>query len=178
MWKRLTAVAAAAALVAVAAGPALADKKDNSIRFAYDQVIENVDPYFNNVRLGVIIGANVWDTLIYRDPETNEYKGQLATSWKWIDDKTLEFELRQGVKFHNGEDFDADDVVYTLNFASDPANKSTRRPTSTGSTRSRSSTSTRSASTPSSCSRPRSSIWPARSSSIPTSTTPRPAPRA
>ena len=128
MLKRLTAVAAAAAtLVAVAAGPAVADKKDNTIRFAYDQVIENVDPYFNNVRLGVILGANVWDNLIYRDPETNTYKPQLATSWKWIDDKTLELELRKGVKFHNGEDFDADDVVYTLNFASDPANKSTQQ---------------------------------------------------
>ncbi len=112
---------------AVAAGPALAGKKDDTIRFAYDQVIENVDPYFNNVRLGVILGANVWDTLVYRDPETNAYKPQLATAWKWIDDKTLEFELRKGVKFHNGEDFDADDVVFTLSFASDPANKSTQQ---------------------------------------------------
>jgi peptide/nickel transport system substrate-binding protein len=125
MSKRL--LAAAVAFAALAAGPALADKRDNTVRFAYDQVIENVDPYFNNVRLGVILGANVWDTLLYRDPETNEYKGQLATSWKWIDDKTLELELRKGVKFHNGEDFDADDVAFTLNFASDPANKSTQQ---------------------------------------------------
>src|SRR5262245_5665398 len=125
MSKRL--LAAAAALAALAAGPALADKRDNTVRFAYDQVIENVDPYFNNVRLGVILGANVWDTLLYRDPETNEYKGQLATSWKWLDDKRLELELRKGVKFHNGEDFDADDVAFTLNYASDPANKSTQQ---------------------------------------------------
>jgi peptide/nickel transport system substrate-binding protein len=33
--------------------------------------------------------------------------------------------LRQGVKFHNGEEFDADSVVYTLNFVADPANKVT-----------------------------------------------------
>jgi peptide/nickel transport system substrate-binding protein len=128
MSKRLIApMAAAAVSVAMTAGPALAGKKDNTIRFAYDQVIENVDPYFNNVRLGVILGANVWDTLIYRDPVTNTYKGQLATSWKWVGDKTLELELRKGVAFHNGEAFDADDVVYTLNFASDPANKSTQQ---------------------------------------------------
>jgi peptide/nickel transport system substrate-binding protein len=116
---------AAALAAACVSTPALASKKDNTIRFAYDQVPENVDPYFNNVRIGVIIGQHVWDTLIYRDPKTNQYKGQLATSWKWVDDKTLEFELRHGVKFHNGEEFDADDVVYTLNFVSDPANKST-----------------------------------------------------
>ena len=115
----------AALLASAAALPAQAAKQDNSIRFAYDQVLENIDPYFNNVRLGVIMSHAVWDTLIYRDPKTNEYKPGLATSWKWVDDRTLELKLRQGVKFHNGEAFDADDVVYTLNFASDPANKAT-----------------------------------------------------
>jgi len=120
----LAAVALVAGLL-VGSGPALAGKKDDTVRFAYDQAPESVDPYFNNVRIGVIIGANVWDTLIYRDPVTNEYKGNLAKSWKQIDDKTIEFELREGVKFHNGEDFDADSVVFTLNFVADPANKVT-----------------------------------------------------
>ncbi|WP_230530618.1 ABC transporter substrate-binding protein [Microvirga roseola] len=115
---------ASTALVSVAfTGTALAGKADNTIRFAYDQAPESVDPYFNNVRIGVIIGQHVWDTLVYRDPNTNEYKGQLATAWKQVDDRTIEFDLRQGVKFHNGEEFDADDVVYTLNFISKPENK-------------------------------------------------------
>ncbi len=105
------------------AAPALADKKDDTIRFAYNQAPESVDPYFNNVRIGVIVGALAWDTLIYRDPQTNEYRGQLAKSWTWVDDKTLDVELRQGVTFHNGEEFDADDVVYTMNYVSNPANK-------------------------------------------------------
>lgn len=108
-----------------AGNPAFADKKSDTLRMAYDQAPESVDPYFNNVRIGVIIAANVWDTLLYRDPMTNEYKGQLAKSWKQIDDRTLELELRQGIKFHNGEPFDADSVVYTLNFVADPANKAT-----------------------------------------------------
>ncbi len=117
----------AAALLGLCTGvqPAVAGKRDNTLKFAADQIPENVDAYFNNVRIGVIIAHHVWDHLIYRDPDTNEYKGELATGWRWIDDKTLEFDLRQGVKFHNGEAFDADDVVYTLNFVSDPANKST-----------------------------------------------------
>lgn len=104
---------------------ALASKKDDTLRFAYDQAPESVDPYFNNVRIGVIIGANVWDTLIYRDPVSNEYKGLLAKSWKQVNDRTLEFDLREGIKFHNGEEFDADSVVYTLNFVGDAANKVT-----------------------------------------------------
>lgn len=108
-----------------ASGSALATKKDDTLRMAYDQAPESVDPFFNNVRIGVIIAANVWDTLLYRDPLTNEYKGQLAKSWKQVDDKTIDFELREGIKFHNGEEFDADSVVYTLNFVADPKNKAT-----------------------------------------------------
>jgi peptide/nickel transport system substrate-binding protein len=34
----------------------------------------------------------------------------LATSWRWLDDRTLEVTLRQGVTFHNGEPFDAEIV--------------------------------------------------------------------
>lgn len=117
---RFATLALAAAL---SLGPAVAQKAQNALRFGYDQVPENIDPFFNNVRIGVIVGQHVWDTLIYRDPVTNEYKGQLATEWKWTDDKTLDFTLRQGIKFHNGEEFDADDVVYTLNFVAKPENK-------------------------------------------------------
>ena len=116
-------LAAGLAASVLLTAPSFAGKRDNSIRFAYDQAPESVDPFMNNVRVGVIIAHQVWDNLIYRDPKTNEYKGQLATAWKWIDDKTLELELRKGVKFHNGEEFDADDVVYTLNFVIKPDSK-------------------------------------------------------
>jgi ABC-type transport system substrate-binding protein len=34
----------------------------------------------------------------------------LATGWRWLDDRTLEFKLRQGVKFQNGEAFDTEHV--------------------------------------------------------------------
>ncbi len=119
----IASIISSAILSCVVSTNAMADKATNTVRFAYDQAPENVDPYFNNVRIGVIIGQHVWDTLVYRDPNTNEYKGQLATAWRQIDDRTLEFDLRQGVKFHNGEEFDADDVVYTLNFIANPDNK-------------------------------------------------------
>jgi len=105
--------------------PVEAGKRDNSVKLAADQGPESLDAYFNNVRIGVILAHHIWDTLVYRDPKTNEYKPSLATAWRWINDTTLEFDLRKGVKFHNGEDFDADDVVYTLNFVSKPENKST-----------------------------------------------------
>jgi peptide/nickel transport system substrate-binding protein len=113
----------AALVVALLSTAALASKKDNTVRFAHDTAPENLDAYFNDVRSGVIVAHHVWSNLIFRDPKTNEYKGELAKSWKWVDDKTLELELREGVKFHNGAPFVADDVVYTLNFVSKPENK-------------------------------------------------------
>ena len=118
-------LAALALALPLAASPALADKAANTIRFAYDQAPESIDPFFNNVRIGVIIGQHVWDTLVYRDPTTGEYKGQLASAWRQVDDTTIEFDLRRGVRFHDGQEFTADDVVYTLNFVAKPENKVT-----------------------------------------------------
>ena len=124
MLERL-ALALVTAFVATAlcAGSAEAGKKDDTLNIAWDQPIDNADAYFNTNREGILFARLVWDQLIERDPVTFEYKPELATAWHWLDDVTLEFELRQGVKFHDGQPFDADDVVYTLNFVSDPANK-------------------------------------------------------
>jgi peptide/nickel transport system substrate-binding protein len=125
MNRYLVGAVCAAAMTAIAAAPAAAGKRDNTLKIAADQVPESIDSYFNNIRIGVIITHHVWDHLVYRDPKTNEYKGALSTGWRWIDDKTLEFDLRHGVKFHNGEAFDADDVVHTINFVTKPENKLT-----------------------------------------------------
>ncbi|MEX1663157.1 ABC transporter substrate-binding protein [Thioclava sp. 15-R06ZXC-3] len=122
---KVTLLKASALVLAVsvaATGAALADKANDTLKVAYTKELENVDSYFNSSREGVVLQRAIWDGLIYRDPITNEYKGNLATSWKWVDDKTLELKLREGVKFHDGSDFDADDVVATVNFVADEAN--------------------------------------------------------
>src|SRR5690349_8386753 len=107
----------------LAATPAFASKKNDTLNIAWDQPLDIADAYFNTSREGILAARMIWDQLIERDPDTFEYKPGLATAWRWVDDKTLEFDLRQGVKFHNGQPFTADDVVYTLNFVVDPANK-------------------------------------------------------
>jgi peptide/nickel transport system substrate-binding protein len=117
---KTTAVTLASVLLAT--GAALADQADDTLRVAFTKELENVDSYFNSSREGVVLQRAVWDGLIYRDPETNEYKGNLATDWEWIDDKTLELNLREGVTFHNGDAFDADDVVATINFVANEEN--------------------------------------------------------
>jgi len=65
----------------------------------------------------------VYDTLLYRDPKTKKFSGLLAKAWKWNTKRdVIDFTLREQVHFHNGELFDADDVVYTINQVIDPAN--------------------------------------------------------
>ncbi|MCA1298750.1 ABC transporter substrate-binding protein [Stappia indica] len=120
--KSLSLKCGVAALALMVAGAAHAGKSDDTLNVAFTKELENVDSYFNSSREGVVLQRAVWDGLVYRDPVTNEYKGNLATSWEWIDDLTLEFKLREGVKFHNGEEFDADDVVYTVNYVADEKN--------------------------------------------------------
>jgi len=52
---------------------------------------------------------NVFEHLVEPDV-SGQLAPRLATGWRWLDDRTLEFTLRQGVKFHNGEVFDAEIV--------------------------------------------------------------------
>jgi ABC-type transport system substrate-binding protein len=55
------------------------------------------------------IAWNIFDHLVEIDKE-GKLVPRLATAWQWLDDRTLEVKLRQGVTFHNGEVFDADIV--------------------------------------------------------------------
>ncbi len=103
--------------------PAVAGKKDDTLNIAFSKELESLDRYFNTAREGIVVSRHAYDNLLYRDPVTYEYKGLLAKSVKWASDTELDITLRQGVKFHNGETMTAEDVVYTLNFAADPANK-------------------------------------------------------
>ena len=118
-------IAAAAALCAalVAPIPAAAQKSADTLRLAFRDSVPNIDPYYNSQRTGLILSHTYQDMLVYRDPANFEIKPLLATEWKLVDALTIDFTLRQGVKFHDGSSFSADDVVYTINTVSNPDSK-------------------------------------------------------
>ncbi|MCP6756082.1 ABC transporter substrate-binding protein, partial [Klebsiella pneumoniae] len=60
--------------------------------------------------------SNVYEPLVRRGADLS-LEPALATEWKQVDDLTWEFTLRQGVKFSNGNAFNADDVVFSFNRA-------------------------------------------------------------
>jgi peptide/nickel transport system substrate-binding protein len=64
--------------------------------------------------------ANVYDTLVRMSgDDPNKYEPELAESWEIINDTTWRFKLRKGVKFHNGEEFNAESVKVTMDAIKD-----------------------------------------------------------
>jgi peptide/nickel transport system substrate-binding protein len=118
---KTTWLAAAVAAATAFASPAMAQKSADTLRVAWRDQITDIDPYYNSLRTGLVVAHHAWDTLIYRDPEGFVMKPALATSWKWVDDTTLEFELRPNATFHNGDPVTSADVVYTIGIATDPS---------------------------------------------------------
>lgn len=121
---RAAAAAATAILLSFAAPvPASAGKADDTLNIAWAGELPTLDRYFNVLREGELVARMVFDSLLTVDPQTFDYKPLLASSYRFVDNRTIEFELRRGVRFHDGEPFDADDVVYTLNLMADPATR-------------------------------------------------------
>ena len=73
---------------------------------------EGLDPAYETTVSARSIFTNMYDTLVWRDP-SGKILPSLAESWKWLDDTTLQLNLRKGVKFHNGDPFTADDLIFT-----------------------------------------------------------------
>jgi peptide/nickel transport system substrate-binding protein len=57
---------------------------------------------------------NVQEALLNRDPVTNELVGELATAWEQTNETTWRFTLRQGVTFHNGDPFNAEENEFEI----------------------------------------------------------------
>jgi peptide/nickel transport system substrate-binding protein len=99
--------------------PARAQSKQKVLNWGFNAEAETLDPYSTTKRTAHVLSRHIIEHLLYRDPTTAEVRPALAKSWKWIDDLTLEFALRDDVKFHDGQSFTADDVVYTVSYIKD-----------------------------------------------------------
>jgi peptide/nickel transport system substrate-binding protein len=108
----------AAALMA--AWPVAAQKSKDTLRVAFQSPIKTVDLYHDPKPESSLAGRTVYDGLVYYDEKTSKFKPLLAKSWKKTGPSSFEFELRDDVKWHDGEKFDADDVVYTVNWLTNP----------------------------------------------------------
>ncbi|HUH77025.1 MAG TPA: ABC transporter substrate-binding protein, partial [Devosia sp.] len=89
-----------------------------SITIAVQKITNNgtLDIWYEQSNVGErVFFPNLWEGLINRDWMGNQGPVPgLATEWTRLDDKTLELKLRPGVKFHNGDEMTADDVVFSF----------------------------------------------------------------
>lgn len=108
----------AAALAVLALATATADAR--SLKWARTGDALTLDPHAQNEGPTHNLLHQMYEPLLIRDA-TGKIHPTLAVSWKITSDPTVwEFKLRQGVKFHNGNPFNADDAVFSLERARQP----------------------------------------------------------
>jgi peptide/nickel transport system substrate-binding protein len=104
-------IIALASVLAVGLGAATAQAK--TFKYAFQGDLNALDPYTLNETFTLGALGNVMEALTNRDKDL-KIIGGLAEKWEVVDPLKWRFTLRKGVKFHGGEDFTADDVIFSL----------------------------------------------------------------
>ena len=85
---------------------------ENTFKFAFQGTLKSLDPYSLSETFTLGMLNNVYEGLVRRGPDL-EILPALAESWEIVEPTRWRFNLRKGVKFHNGNDFTAADVVFS-----------------------------------------------------------------
>ena len=101
-------LAAGACALALGAGSVNAE----TFKWSFQGDVQSLDPHGLNETFTLGYLGNVYEGLTYYDNNL-ELKPGLAVSWENTGPTTWIFKLREGVKFHNGNDFNADDVIFS-----------------------------------------------------------------
>jgi peptide/nickel transport system substrate-binding protein len=105
----LTAAALALTLALSPAAPAAAQE----LVVGLSTPVTSLDPHFHNLTPNNNVADHVFEKLVTKDAKEQLRPG-LAESWKALDELTWEFRLRKGVKWHDGSDFTAADVIESI----------------------------------------------------------------
>ncbi len=106
--KLRTLMAASLAAVLMASGPVAA----KTFKWAFQGDVQSLDPHGLNETFTLGFLGNVYEGLTAYD-ENLEIEPGLAVSWENTSPTVWRFKLREGVKFHDGGDFTADDVIFS-----------------------------------------------------------------
>lgn len=85
-----------------------------TLKMAYDADPVSLDPHEQLSGGTLQMSHMVFDPLV-RWGKDLSFEPRLAEKWEQVDDTTMRFHLRKGVKFHSGNDFTAADVIFTFN---------------------------------------------------------------
>ncbi|MBE9604083.1 ABC transporter substrate-binding protein [Acetobacteraceae bacterium H6797] len=104
---------AAVSALALSAATANAQQNNANLTFAVGAAPTSLDPHFHQLSPNTAVAQMLFSSLVQTDANARVQPG-LAESWRAVDANTWEFKLRQGVKFHNGSDFTAEDVAFSF----------------------------------------------------------------
>jgi peptide/nickel transport system substrate-binding protein len=113
-------VRAASAALVVALLPALGFAK--TLRYASQDDPQTLDPHSANLLATSRVTSQIYDPLVWRDRQWKLIPW-LAVSWTQASEKVWRFRLREGVTFHDGTPFNADDVVFSVRRALEPTSQ-------------------------------------------------------
>ena len=110
----------AGALAVLLLGAAMAtDTAARTVRWAASGDPNTLDPHSQNVGTVTMVLQQIYEGLVTRNPDLSPAPG-LATSWTQEEPTRWRFNLRPGVRFHGGEPFTAEDVVFSMARAQQP----------------------------------------------------------
>jgi len=112
MRKTLMTVGMAAALAVGVAGVTSTGAQAKTFKWAFQGDAQSLDPHSLNETFTLGLLGNIYEGLVRRGPDL-QLAPALATSWEIVEPTRWRFHLRKGVKFHDGSDFNADDVIFT-----------------------------------------------------------------
>ena len=102
--------AAATAMGMAAASPGAGAQ---SLTLAVGAPVTSLDPHYHQLSPNNAVADMIFDKLVNTDSQSRLVPG-LATEWRAVEPNLWEFKLRPGVRFHNGQEFTADDVAFTF----------------------------------------------------------------
>ena len=111
--KALSLAGALALGIAWALTTAAAQPLQHNLTIAVGGAFTSMDPHYHNLGPNNALTGYVFEPLMRFDPKFRP-EPALAMSWKPVDEKTWEIRLRQGVTFHDGSPFTADDVGFSF----------------------------------------------------------------
>ena len=88
-------------------------KIKDEIVFAQSSDLTTMNPCIGTQERAYSLTNHMYDTLLSYDSEMN-LENSLAESYEWVDDLTLQLNIREGVTFHNGDPLTAEDVIFTF----------------------------------------------------------------